>query len=50
MEQLKNKKDDIKKLQALCESDLEMISLLNQLTELEKIIQIVKKSKPEKSK
>lgn len=48
MEQLKNKKDEIKKLQAACESDDEMISLLNQLTEVEINIQKIKNSKPEK--
>jgi DNA primase len=50
MEQLKNKKDEIKKLQALCESDDDMISLLNQLTEIDKDIQKLKNTKPEKVK
>ena len=49
-EQLKNKKDEIKKLQLVCESEDEMISLLNQLTEVEKNIQNIKNAKPEKSK
>jgi DNA primase len=48
MEQLKNKKDDIKKLQQACESEDEMTNLLNQLSEVEKNIQILKNSKPDK--
>ena len=50
MEQLKNKKEEIKKLQQVCESDEEMTGLLQQLIEIEKNIQILKNSKPEKSK
>jgi hypothetical protein len=50
MEQLKNKKEEIKKLQQACESQEEMTSLLNQLSEVEKNIQILKNSKPEKMK
>jgi DNA primase len=49
MELLKNKKDDIKVLQKNCETEEEMIRLLNQLTEIEKSIQILKNSKPEKN-
>lgn len=48
MEHLKNKKMEIKKIQLSCESDVEMIDLLNQLTEIEKTIQQLKSSKPEK--
>jgi DNA primase len=48
MEQLKNKKDEIKKLQLTCESEEEMTNLLIQLTEVEKNIQQLKNSKPEK--
>jgi DNA primase len=48
MEQLKNKKEEIKKLQQTCESDIEMTNLLIQLTEVEKNIQILKNTKPEK--
>lgn len=50
MEQLKNKKDEIKKLQLTCESEDEMTKLLVQLIEVEKSIQAIKNSKPEKSK
>jgi DNA primase len=48
-EQLKNKKEEIKKLQQTCDSEEVMTGLLNQLTEIEKTIQIIKNSKPEKS-
>lgn len=48
-EQLKNKKEEIKKLQQTCDSEEEMTKLLNQLTEIEKTIQIIKNSKPEKN-
>jgi DNA primase len=48
MEQLKNQKDEIKKLQIACESEEEMTNLLNQLSEVEKNIQILKNSKPDK--
>ena len=50
MEQLKNKKEEIKKLQQNCESDELMTSLLNQLNEVEKNIQTLKNSKPDRSK
>lgn len=50
MEQLKNKKEELKKLQLTCESDSEMIKLLSQLSEVEKNIQIVKNLKPERNK
>lgn len=49
MEQLKNKKDEIKKLQLTCESEEEMTRLLTMLTEVEKSIQLLKNSKPEKN-
>lgn len=45
-EQLKLKKDELKKLQQTCESDELMTSLLNQLLEVEKNIQILKNTKP----
>jgi len=45
-EQLKLKKDEIKKLQQTCESEEMMTSLLNQLLEIEKNIQLLKKTKP----
>ena len=48
-EQLKNKKEEIKKLQQTCDSEDEMTGLLNQLTEIEKTIQIIKNTKPEKN-
>ncbi|MEA9356674.1 DNA primase [Bacteriovorax sp. PP10] len=48
-EQLKNRKEEIKKLQQTCDSEEVMTGLLNQLTEIEKTIQIIKNSKPEKS-
>lgn len=48
-EQLKNKKEEIKKLQQTCDSEEVMTGLLNQLTEIEKTIQIIKNSKPEKN-
>lgn len=48
MEQLKNKKDEIKKLQLTCESEEEMTRLLTQLLEVEKNIQQLKNTKPEK--
>lgn len=48
MEQLKNKKEEIRKLQQTCESEELMISLLGQLTEVEINIQKLKNTKPEK--
>jgi DNA primase len=45
-EQLKQQKDELKKLQQTCDSDEMMTSLLNQLLEIEKNIQILKKTKP----
>jgi hypothetical protein len=48
MEQLKNKKEEIRKLQQTCESEELMISLLGQLTEVEISIQKLKNTKPEK--
>ena len=49
-EQLKNKKEEIKKLQQVCDSQEEMTALLNRLTEIEKTIQMIKNLKPEKNK
>ena len=43
MELLKNKKDEIKKLQLVCESDEEMNKLLQSLSELEVNMQALKK-------
>ncbi len=48
MEQLKNKKDEIKKLQQTVESETEMVNLLNRLLEVDKEIQKLKNTKPEK--
>ncbi len=45
-EQLKFKRDEIKKLQLTCESEEMMTSLLNQLLEIEKNIQSLKHTKP----
>ena len=45
MEQLKNKKDEIKKLQLVCQSDEEMNKLLQNLSELEVNLQALKKAK-----
>lgn len=45
MELLKNKKDEIKKLQQNCESETEMITLLQSLSEVEKSLQALKKVK-----
>ncbi len=45
-EQLKLKKEEIKKLQLTCESDEGMTQLLNQLLEVEKNIQLLKNTKP----
>ncbi|MBC7714858.1 MAG: DNA primase [Rhizobacter sp.] len=49
-EQLKNKKDEIKKLQQSVESDIEMTNLLNQLLDVDKELQKLKNAKPEKVK
>jgi len=48
MEQLKTKKDEIKSKQLTCESDEEMTKLLAMLNEIEKNIQALKNTKPEK--
>lgn len=48
MEQLKNQKDELKTKQLTCESDEEMTRLLTQLNEIERNIQNLKNSKPEK--
>ena len=48
-EQLKNKKEEIKKLQQACDSQEEMTALLNRLTEIEKTIQMIKNLKPERN-
>ncbi|MFA6238901.1 MAG: DNA primase [Bacteriovorax sp.] len=45
MELLKNKKDEIKKLQQICNSESEMTQLLQSLSEVEKNLQALKKSK-----
>ena len=45
MELLKNKKDEIKKLQQVCESVEEMTKLLQNLSEVEVNLQALKKSK-----
>lgn len=45
MEQLKNKKDEIKKLQLVCTSEEEMTRLLQSLSEVEKNLQALKKSR-----
>lgn len=45
MEQLKNKKDEIKLLQQSCNSEVEMTALLQNLTEVEKSLQGLKKAK-----
>jgi DNA primase len=47
MELLKNKKDEIKKLQQTCESEVEMTKLLQSLSELEVNLQALKKAKKE---
>ncbi|MBC7539620.1 MAG: DNA primase [Bacteriovorax sp.] len=47
MELLKNKKDEIKKLQQACESEEEMTKLLQSLSELEVNLQALKKTKRE---
>ena len=49
-ENIKNKKEEIKKVQQNCESEELMTSLLNQLNEVEKNIQTLKNSKPDRSK
>jgi DNA primase len=48
MEELKIRKEDLNLLQKKCTDELEMQNILNQLTEIEKKLQILKKSKPEK--
>jgi DNA primase len=48
MEVLKNRKEELNLLQKKCNDELEMQNILNQLTEIEKKLQILKKSKPEK--
>lgn len=48
MDLLKNKKDEIKKLQQSCQSEVEMNNLLLSLSEVEKKLQALKKVKPEK--
>ena len=48
LELLKSRKEEIKKLQVACVSEEEMISLLTQLSEVEKNIQILKNAKPDK--
>lgn len=45
MELLKNKKDEIKRLQQLCESEEEMTKLLQSLSEVEVSLQALKKAK-----
>ena len=50
VEQLKNKREELKKLQLVCESEDEMQNILNQLNEVSKDINNLQKSKPEKSK
>lgn len=45
MEQLKDKKDEIKKRQQSCETESEMIKLLQDLSEVEKSLQSLKKAK-----
>ena len=45
MELLKNKKEEIKKLQQTCESEEEMTKLLQSLSEVEKNLQALKKNK-----
>ncbi len=45
VELLKNKKDELKRLQQICESEVEMTSLLQNLSEVEKSLQALKKSK-----
>jgi len=46
MEQLKHKKEELKKLQQICETDEEMTKILQQLSEIEKNLQALKKAKP----
>lgn len=48
MEVLKIRKEDLILLQKKCINENEMQNILNQLTEIEKKLQILKKSKPEK--
>jgi DNA primase len=48
MEVLKNRKEELNLLQKKCNDDLEMQNILNQLNEIEKKLQILKKSKPER--
>ncbi len=48
MEVLKIRKEELNLLQKKCDDVLEMQNILNQLTEIEKKLQILKKSKPEK--
>ncbi|MBY0415181.1 MAG: DNA primase [Bdellovibrionales bacterium] len=48
VEQLKNKKEELKKLRQACESETEMTDLLSQLLEVEKSLQQIKNSKPDK--
>lgn len=45
MEQLKNKKEEVKKLQQICESEEEMTKLLLELSDIEKNLQALKKNK-----
>ena len=48
-EKLKLKKEEIKSLQKGCETEDQMITLLNQLTEIEKEMQSLKNLKPDKN-
>ena len=48
-EQLKHQKEEIKSLQKNCETEDQMIGLLNQLTEIEKQIQSLKNLKPDRN-
>jgi len=43
---LKHKKEELKKLQQICETDEEMTKILQQLSEIEKNLQALKKAKP----
>ena len=48
LETLKIQKEGLNQAQKKCNNDLEMQTILNQLTDIEKKIQILKKAKPEK--